>query len=78
MARDEVAPRPGLPGVRETLSVVQLPSLIVDELLRRAQASPEEEICGLISRDRRGFRKCYPVPNQAGDKQRFFALDPKA
>ena len=60
------------------MNPVRLPRPIVNQLLHLAQKSPDEEICGLISRDSRGFRQCYPVPNQAGDKKRFFALDPKA
>ncbi len=59
------------------MNAVRLPRTIVNQLLHLAQKSPEEEICGLISRDRDGFRKCYPVPNAAGDKKRFFALDPR-
>ena len=59
------------------MSVVRLPRSIVNQLLQLAQKSPEEEICGLISRDRHGFKKCYPVVNVADDKKRFFALDPK-
>lgn len=62
----------------KTLNTVRLPRPIVDDLIRQAQQSPLEEICGLISRDQRGFRKCYPVPNQADDKQHFFTLDPKS
>ena len=60
------------------MNAVRLPRPIVNQLLHLAQKSPDEEICGLISRDNRGFQKCYPVPNQASDKKRFFALDPKA
>lgn len=60
------------------MNPVRLPRSIVNQLLHLAQKSPEEEICGLISRDRSGFRKCYPVPNRAGDRKHFFALDPKA
>ncbi len=59
------------------MNVVRLPRAIVNQLLHLAQKSPEEEICGLISRDRAGFRKCYPVANAAGDRKRFFTLDPK-
>ncbi|MBI3778524.1 MAG: M67 family metallopeptidase [Gammaproteobacteria bacterium] len=59
------------------MSAVRLPRAIVNQLLHLAQKSPEEEICGLISRDRTGFRKCYPVANAAGDRKRFFTLDPK-
>ena len=58
------------------MNAVRLPRAIVNQLLHLAQKSPQEEICGLISRDRNGFKKCYPVANTAGDKKRFFALDP--
>lgn len=66
-----------MPGVRRDMSAVRLPRSLVNQLLQLAQKSPEEEICGLISRDRRGFKKCYPVVNAADDKKRCFALDPK-
>lgn len=59
------------------MNAVHLPRTIVNQLLHLAQKSPEEEICGLISRDSAGFKKCYPVANTAGDKKRFFALDPR-
>jgi [CysO sulfur-carrier protein]-S-L-cysteine hydrolase len=59
------------------MNAVRLPRAIVNQLLHLAQKSPQEEICGLISRDRDGFKKCYPVANAAGDKKRFFALDPR-
>ncbi|MCR4301511.1 MAG: M67 family metallopeptidase [Sulfuricaulis sp.] len=59
------------------MNAIQLPLPIVDELMRLAQASPQEEICGLISRDRHGLWKCYPVSNRAEDRKHFFMLDPK-
>lgn len=59
------------------MNAVRLSRAIVNQLLHLAQRSPDEEICGLISRDRAGFRKCYPVTNTAGDRKRFFTLDPK-
>ena len=59
------------------MSAVRLPRSIVNQVLHLAQKSPEEEICGLISRDQRGFKKCYPIVNVAEDKKHFFALDPK-
>lgn len=59
------------------MNPVRLPRTIVNQLMHLAQKSPEEEICGLISRDRHGFKKCYPVINTAGDKKHSFALDPK-
>lgn len=58
------------------MNAIPLPRAIVNQLLHLAQKSPEEEICGLISRDRGGLKRCYPVANTAGDKKRFFALDP--
>ena len=66
-----------MPGVRRDMSAVRLPRSIVNQLMYLAQKTPEEEICGLISRDRHGFRKCYPVINAADDKKHFFVLDPK-
>ena len=60
------------------MNTVRLPRPIVNQLLHLAQKSPDEEICGLLSRGSRGFWKCYPVPNQAGDKKHFFAFDPRA
>ncbi|WP_372523858.1 Mov34/MPN/PAD-1 family protein [Sulfuricaulis sp.] len=59
------------------MSVVRLPRSIVNQLMQLAQKTPEEEICGFISRDQRGFKKCYPVVNVADDKKHFFSLDPK-
>ena len=66
-----------MPGVRRDMNAVRLPRSIVSQLLLLARNSPEEEICGLISRDQNGFRKCYPVDNAAADKKNFFTLDPK-
>ena len=66
-----------MPGVRRDMSVVRLPRSIVNQLMQLAQKTPEEEICGLISRDRHGFKKCYPVVNAADNKKHFFVLDPK-
>ena len=58
------------------LNAIRLPRTLVNQLLRLAQQSPDEEICGLISRDRHGFKTCYPIANIAGEKKRFFVLDP--
>ena len=66
-----------MPGVRSLMNVVRLPPPIVNQLLHLAQQSPAEEICGLISRDRHGFKICYPVANTAADQKHFFALDPR-
>jgi proteasome lid subunit RPN8/RPN11 len=66
-----------LPGVRCVVNVVRLPRHIVNQLLHLAQKSPQEEICGLISRDRSGFKSCYPVANTSSDRRHLFALDPQ-
>jgi len=60
------------------MSAIAIPRPIVNQLLHLAQKSAEEEVCGLISRDARGFKTCYPVTNVARDKKRFFELDPKS
>jgi proteasome lid subunit RPN8/RPN11 len=65
-----------MPGMRGDMNVVRLPRNLVNQLMHLAQISPAEEVCGLISRDRHGFRKCYPIVNIADDKKHFFALDP--
>jgi len=59
------------------MNSVRMPRSIFNRLLQLAQNSSAEEICGLISRDRHGLKKCYPVSNTAGDKKRFFTLDPQ-
>lgn len=59
------------------MEAVTLPRPIVNELLHLAQRAPEEEVCGLISGDARGFKHCYPVANVARDKARLFELAPK-
>jgi len=60
------------------MSTITIPRPIVNQLLHLAQKSPEEEVCGLISRNARDFKTCYPVANVARDKKRFFELDPKS
>ncbi len=60
------------------MSTIAIPRPIVNQLLHLAQKSPDEEVCGLISRDAQGLKTCYPVANVAGDKKRFFELDPKS
>lgn len=57
---------------------VTLPRSIFNRLIQLAQNSPDEEICGLISRDHHGFKNCYPIVNIARDNKRFFMLDPQS
>ena len=60
------------------MNAVRLPRAIVDQLFARAIQSPNAEICGLISRDQSGFKKCYAIANIAADKKLFFAMEPQA
>ena len=60
------------------MSTITIPRPIVNQLLHLAQQSPDEEVCGLISRNAQGFKTCYSVANIARDKKRFFELDPKS
>jgi len=54
-----------------------LPRSLVLDILHQAQASPEREICGLISAKGGQAYACYPVPNVAADPTRAFQLDPR-
>lgn len=56
---------------------VRIPRTVVNQILHQAQHNPEIEVCGLISGDARGLKRCYPVANVAGDKRRLFEMDPK-
>ena len=80
MARNEIAQGPGLPGVRHAMNPTRLPRTIVNQLLHLAQKSPDEEICGLISRDRPRLPELLPrfTNTRPSDRKRFFVLDPKA
>lgn len=55
----------------------RLPRQLAAELRRLARASPDEEICGLISGDTAGTTRLFPIANVASDRRRFFELDPK-
>lgn len=55
----------------------RLPRAIAAELLQLAQASPDEEICGLIAGGSAGVTRCFAITNVAADRTRFFELDPK-
>lgn len=57
---------------------IRLPRPLVNELLRSAQMTPGEEICGLISADTNGrpFR-LYPIKNSAATPQTHYLMDAK-
>lgn len=56
---------------------LRLPRALREALLEWAQASPGEEICGLISGTQDQARRLYPIANVASDRARLFELDPK-
>jgi proteasome lid subunit RPN8/RPN11 len=56
---------------------VRIPRAIANQILRQAERTPEEEICGLISGKDGALRHCLPVANVAGDRARLFEMDPK-
>jgi proteasome lid subunit RPN8/RPN11 len=57
-------------------SPVQLPRVIVNQLLRHAQQSPSDEVCGLIGAKDGVAVHCYAIANVASAPQRLFAMDP--
>lgn len=54
-----------------------LPRQLVNQILHQAQASPDLEVCGLITAKDGRPRRCIPVPNVSDQPQRLFAMDPK-
>jgi [CysO sulfur-carrier protein]-S-L-cysteine hydrolase len=53
------------------------PRPLADELIRQAFRSPRVEVCGLISGDANGFKRCFPVANVAANPERRFEMDPR-
>jgi [CysO sulfur-carrier protein]-S-L-cysteine hydrolase len=45
---------------------ILLPRNLVQQMFHQAQASPENEVCGLISAANGSVSRCYPVANVAG------------
>lgn len=56
---------------------VILPRPIVNRILHQAQASPEEEVCGLIAARNGRPSDCYRVSNISQRPERLFAMDPQ-
>ncbi len=55
---------------------IQIPRKLSNQLLHRAQVSPDFEICGLIG-SRNGLpSSCYPIQNIAEQPEQRFLLDP--
>jgi len=55
-----------------------LPRHLVNRILHLAQASPDTEVCGLITAKQGRPQRCIPVPNVSDQPQRLFAMDPKS
>jgi proteasome lid subunit RPN8/RPN11 len=53
-----------------------IPRNIVNQILAHAQASPEDEVCGMVAQKDGRLTHCYPVENVAGDTGHFFRMDP--
>jgi len=58
--------------------VILLPRHLVQQVFHQAQASPETEICGLISSDPQGTLRGYPVANVSGEPTHLFDMDARA
>ena len=55
-----------------------LPRPLVNCILHQAQASPDAEVCGLITAKQGRPQRCIPVPNVSDQPQRLFAMDPRS
>jgi len=56
---------------------IEIPRLLVNQILHHAQEFPEREVCGLIG-GRNGIpTQCYPVRNVAEHPECRFLLDPR-
>jgi len=55
-----------------------LPRHLVNGILHQAQASPDTEVCGLITARKGRPQRCIPVANVSDQPQRLFAMDPKS
>ena len=54
----------------------ELPRALVNQILHHVQASPDQEVCGLIGAKDGIPRSCHPVANTAAHRQVRFQLDP--
>ncbi len=60
------------------MSALQLPRILVNQLLAHAQSRAEVEVCGLISSKHGRPAHCYPIPNTAADPRKHFTMDEHA
>lgn len=52
-----------------------MPREFATKLLFEAQKSPDQEVCGLVSRDKHNGFVHYPISNIANDSAHSFAMD---
>jgi proteasome lid subunit RPN8/RPN11 len=57
--------------------MTRIPRPVANQILTHAQRSPEAEVCGLVSIDRDGLARTYPVANVAEHPGALFQMDPK-
>jgi len=53
-----------------------LPRQLVNRMLHQAQASPDAEVCGLITAKAGRPLRCIPVANISDQPQQLFSMDP--
>ena len=56
---------------------VVLPSHLIEQMLAQACASPQAEICGLVTARNGHPSRCIAVRNVAPQPQRLFSMDPQ-
>lgn len=57
---------------------VRISSSLLTDILARAAASPDVEVCGLLFGDADRIHAARPAPNVAADPARAFEVDPAA
>jgi proteasome lid subunit RPN8/RPN11 len=60
-----------------TMETIRLPRTLVNQILRHAQSSPEDEVCGLIAAAGGRPDRAYRIDNVAGDRRHLFHMDPQ-
>lgn len=60
------------------MNTIQLPRVLINQILSHAQCSPGVEICGLIAHQAEtNLFHVYPIPNIADDPVRTFEMAPQ-
>ena len=61
-----------------SLTEIQLPRPLVNQILHHAQSAPDREVCGLIGAKDTHPSDCYPVKNIADTPATRFRMDPQS